>query len=59
VLPESVELEGTLRTHRTEVQQNVKARVGEMPPGLPAPLARRLISPGMPGQRAGERRTLG
>jgi metal-dependent amidase/aminoacylase/carboxypeptidase family protein len=28
VLPESVELEGTLRTHRTEVQQNVKARGG-------------------------------
>jgi hypothetical protein len=31
----------------------------KLPPGLPAPLARRLISPGMPGHRAGERRTLG
>jgi hypothetical protein len=49
VLPESVELEGTLRTHRTEVQQNVKARVGKLRPVLPAPLARRLISPGLPG----------
>ena len=34
VLPESVELEGTLRTHRTEVQQNVKARVGEIAAGF-------------------------
>jgi metal-dependent amidase/aminoacylase/carboxypeptidase family protein len=34
VLPESVELEGTLRTHRTEVQQNVKARVGEIASGF-------------------------
>jgi hypothetical protein len=49
VLPESVELEGTLRTHRTEVQQNVKARVGKLRPVLPVPLARRLISPGLPG----------
>lgn len=34
VLPESVELEGTLRTHRTEVQQNVKTRVGEIAAGF-------------------------
>ncbi|HDW1094792.1 TPA: amidohydrolase [Enterobacter kobei] len=34
VLPESVELEGTLRTHRTEVQQNVKARLGEIAAGF-------------------------
>ena len=34
VLPESVELEGTLRTHRVEVQQNVKARVGEIAAGF-------------------------
>lgn len=34
VLPESVELEGTLRTHRTEVQQNVKARVGDIAAGF-------------------------
>ncbi|WP_449545412.1 amidohydrolase [Lelliottia amnigena] len=34
VLPESVELEGTLRTHRAEVQQNVKARVGEIAAGF-------------------------
>ncbi|CAM6680343.1 Metal-dependent amidase/aminoacylase/carboxypeptidase [Enterobacter kobei] len=34
VLPENVELEGTLRTHRTEVQQNVKARVGEIAAGF-------------------------
>ncbi|ASB75211.1 TPA: amidohydrolase [Enterobacter hormaechei subsp. hoffmannii] len=34
VLPESVELEGTLRTHRMEVQQNVKARVGEIAAGF-------------------------
>jgi metal-dependent amidase/aminoacylase/carboxypeptidase family protein len=30
VLPESVELEGTLRTHSSEVQQRVKARVSEI-----------------------------
>jgi len=34
VLPESVELEGTLRTHRTQVQQNVKARVAEIAAGF-------------------------
>lgn len=34
MLPESVELEGTLRTHRMEVQQNVKARVGEIAAGF-------------------------
>ncbi|WP_061709096.1 amidohydrolase [Pseudenterobacter timonensis] len=34
VLPEQVELEGTLRTHRGEVQQTVKARVGEIAAGF-------------------------
>jgi amidohydrolase len=34
VLPESVELEGTLRTHRIEVQQRVKARVSEIAAGF-------------------------
>ena len=34
VLPESVELEGTLRTHRVEVQQRVKARVDEIAAGF-------------------------
>lgn len=34
VLPESVELEGTLRTHRTDVQQRVKARVSDIAAGL-------------------------
>ncbi|WP_172731306.1 M20 peptidase aminoacylase family protein [Pluralibacter gergoviae] len=34
VLPESVELEGTLRTHRTDVQQRVKTRVSEIAAGF-------------------------
>ncbi|VAS24501.1 N-acetyl-L,L-diaminopimelate deacetylase [Klebsiella pneumoniae] len=34
VLPESVELEGTLRTHSSEVQQRVKARVSEIAAGF-------------------------
>ncbi|MCS2148081.1 amidohydrolase [Scandinavium manionii] len=34
VLPENVELEGTLRTHRTDVQQQVKARVSEIAAGF-------------------------
>lgn len=34
VLPESVELEGTLRTHNSEVQQRVKARVSEIAAGF-------------------------
>ena len=34
VLPESVELEGTLRTHRTQVQQQVKARVNDIAAGF-------------------------
>ncbi len=34
VLPESVELEGTLRTHSSEVQQRVKARVSEIAVGF-------------------------
>ena len=34
VLPESVELEGTLRTHRTSVQQQVKARVNDIAAGF-------------------------
>lgn len=34
VLPEHVELEGTLRTHRSEVQQQVKARVSELAAGF-------------------------
>ena len=34
VLPENVELEGTLRTHRTEVQQQVKGRVQEIAAGF-------------------------
>ena len=54
VLPESVELEGTLRTHSSEVQQRVKARVSEIAAGLPAPSARRSMSSGTPGHRAGQ-----
>ena len=50
VLPESVELEGTLRTHSSEVQQRVKARVRSRPVS-PAPLAHRLTSSGMPARR--------
>ena len=42
VLPESVELEGTLRTHRTEVQQNVKARVGEIAAGFASAFSARI-----------------
>ncbi len=34
MLPESVELEGTLRTHSSEVQQRVKARVSEIAAGF-------------------------
>ena len=34
VLPESVELEGTLRTHRTVVQQQVKSRVNDIAAGF-------------------------
>lgn len=34
VLPESVELEGTLRTHSSAVQQRVKARVSEIAAGF-------------------------
>ena len=34
VLPETVELEGTLRTHRTEIQQQVKTRVSEIAAGF-------------------------
>ncbi|MFY0190994.1 M20 peptidase aminoacylase family protein [Raoultella planticola] len=34
VLPESVELEGTLRTHSSEVQQRVKARVSDISAGF-------------------------
>lgn len=34
VLPESVELEGTLRTHSTQVQQKVKDRVSEIAAGF-------------------------
>ena len=34
VLPESVELEGTLRTHSSDVQQRVKARVSEIAAGF-------------------------
>ncbi len=34
VLPESVELEGTLRTHSSEVQRRVKARVSEIAAGF-------------------------
>ena len=34
VLPESVELEGTLRTHSSEVQQRVKARVSDIAAGF-------------------------
>ncbi|WP_368746554.1 M20 peptidase aminoacylase family protein [Enterobacter cancerogenus] len=34
VLPETVELEGTLRTHRSDVQQKVKARVGDIAAGF-------------------------
>lgn len=34
VLPESVELEGTLRTHRAEVQQQVKSRVSDIVAGF-------------------------
>lgn len=34
VLPEQVELEGTLRTHRTEVREQVKARVNDIAAGL-------------------------
>jgi len=34
VLPETVELEGTLRTHDVEVQQQVKTRVNEIAAGL-------------------------
>ncbi|MBU4683451.1 amidohydrolase [Cedecea davisae] len=36
VLPESVELEGTLRTHRAAVREAVKVRVGEIAAGLAA-----------------------
>ncbi|EMH4161158.1 M20 peptidase aminoacylase family protein [Pluralibacter gergoviae] len=34
VLPENVELEGTLRTHRTEVQERVRTRVSEIAAGF-------------------------
>lgn len=34
VLPEQVELEGTLRTHRHDVREHVKARVNEIAAGL-------------------------
>ena len=49
VLPESVELEGTLRTHRTEVQQNVKARVGEIAAGFASAFSAQIDISGMPG----------
>ncbi len=39
VLPESVELEGTLRTHSSEVQQRVKARVSEIAAGFASEVA--------------------
>jgi len=34
VLPESVELEGTVRTHRNEIQQQVEKRISEIAAGL-------------------------
>ncbi len=51
VLPESVELEGTLRTHSSEVQQRVRPGSARLPPVSPAPLARRLTSSGTPARR--------
>ncbi|MGS0782105.1 amidohydrolase [Klebsiella aerogenes] len=42
VLPESVELEGTLRTHSSEVQQRVKARVSEIAAGFASAAADRF-----------------
>jgi amidohydrolase len=49
VLPESVELEGTLRTHRTEVQQKVKARVGEIAAGFASAFSAQINITGTPG----------
>lgn len=59
VLPESVELEGTLRTHRTEVQQNVKARVGEIAAGFASAFSAQIDITVCRAYRAGERRALG
>ena len=55
MLPESVELEGTLRTHRTEVQQNVKARVGEIAAGFASAFSAQINITVRRAHRAGER----
>ncbi len=52
VLPESVELEGTLRTHSSEVQQRVKARVSEIAAGFASAFGAQIdASSGTPARR--------
>ncbi len=51
VLPESVELEGTLRTHSSEVQQRVKARVSEIAAGFASAFGAQIDVSGTPARR--------